>query len=377
MKFLHLSDLHLGKRVNEYSMINEQKYILDQILDVADSEHTDAIIIAGDVYDKSIPSSEAVTLLDSFLTKLCEKKLPTFIISGNHDSAERISFGSKIMNMGGIYLSQIFNGSITPYTITDSYGKVNIYLMPFIKPVNVNSIYDDANVESYTDAMKYVIDKMNIDCSQRNVLVAHQFVTGASLSGSEVSAVGGLDNVDASVFSCFDYTALGHIHSSQNIGSNKVRYCGTPLKYSLSEVNSTKSITIVEIKEKENLTITEIPLIPLHDMREIRGKYSEIIAKENYIGTNTNDYVYITLTDEEEIPDIVELLRAVYPNIMSVSYDNKRTKTNNIISSDDNIKIKSPLEIFEDLYRLQNNTELSDEQKKYLKSEIEKIWEEE
>ncbi len=376
MKFLHLSDIHLGKRVNEYSMLDEQKYILDNIIDIAENEKVEAIIIAGDVYDRNMPPAEAVTLLNDFITKLYDDKISTFIIGGNHDSAERLSFGSKIMNMGGIYISNAFKGDITPYTLSDEFGNINIYLLPFIKPININSVYTDANVETYTDAVKYAINRMNVDTSQRNILAAHQFVTGASLSGSEVSAVGGIDNVDSSVFSVFDYTALGHIHSAQNIGEENIRYCGTPLKYSLSEINSKKSVSVVEIKEKGSLSINKIPLIPLHDMREIKGKYSELVDRRNYADTNTDDYIYITLTDENYIPDVADRLRTIYPNLMNVRYDNKHSDNDNILLSNQYIENKSPFEIFEDLYRLQNNTELNEYQKNYLKSEIKKIWEE-
>ena len=353
-------------------MIKEQKYILDKILKIIDEEKADSVIIAGDVYDKSIPPSEAVTLFDEFLTKLSDRKINTYIISGNHDSAERISFGSKIMSMGGIYLSEVFKGDIKPYEMNDSYGKVNIYLVPFIKPVNVNSIYENADTENYTQAMKYVIDRMNIDISQRNIIVAHQNVPGASLSGSETSVtIGGLDNVDSQVFSCFDYTALGHIHSAQDIVKNKVRYCGTPLKYSFSEINSEKSVTIVEIKEKGNLTIKEVPIIPEHDMREVKGKFKDLIRDCNNI---SYDYIYISLTDENDIPNAVDRLRNIYPNIMELRYENLRTGKNSAALAGEKLKMKSPYEIFGDLYRKQNNSDLSEEQKKYLQEKINEIW---
>ena len=249
MKLIHLSDLHLGKRVNEYSMLEDQEYILKKIINVIDDEKPDGVIIAGDVYDKSIPSAEAVQLFDDFLVQLAKRSLKVFVISGNHDSPERIAFGSRIMDASGIHMSPVYSGDITPIPLEDEFGTVNIYILPFIKPAHVRR-YAENEITTYTEAVEYVISKLNIDPANRNVLVTHQFVTGALRSESEEISVGGSDNVDAYVFEPFDYVALGHIHSPQTCGSENIRYCGTPLKYSFSEVHDKKSVTVVELREK-------------------------------------------------------------------------------------------------------------------------------
>ena len=281
MKFIHLSDLHLGKKVNGFSMIDEQKYILNQILEMMSEIKPDCVLIAGDVFDTGIAPVEAIKLFEQFLKSLSEIHTPVFVISGNHDSADRLSYCSDFIADKGIYISKSLGGDIEPITLSDEYGEVNIYLLPFIKPVDVNNIYK-MEFSNYTDAVKYVIDRMNVDTSKRNVLVAHQYVTGAMPSESETSInVGGLDNVEKYIFDVFDYTALGHIHRMQNIGSQSVRYCGTPLKYSLSETGTTKYLNVVEIKEKGTLTVDEIPLEPKNDMRQIKGKYDDLVSRKN------------------------------------------------------------------------------------------------
>lgn len=375
MKFIHLSDLHIGKRVNEFSMIEDQKYILKVILNIIDDEKPDGVLIAGDVYDKSVPSAEAVQLLDDFLCRLAERKLPTYIISGNHDSAERLSFGGRLMDMSGIHLSPVYNGKVEPFTLTDDYGKVNIYMLPFIKPVNVKRFFPDSEIESYTDAIKVAVDSINVDEKERNIIVTHQFVTGASRSESEEISVGGSDNVNASVFDAFDYVALGHIHGPQKIGRESVRYCGTPLKYSFSEANHKKSVTVVEMGEKGKIEIRTVPLVPKHDLREIKGKYEEILLKENYEGTNTEDYIHITLTDEEDIPDVMNRLRVIYPNIMKLDYDNKRTRSNQAVGKAEGVEKKSPLELFSEFYYDRNGQTMSEEQTAFMQNLIEEIWE--
>lgn len=377
MKFLHLSDLHLGKRLNEYSMLEDQEYILREILAIADREMPDGILIAGDVYDKSVPSAEAVTLLDSFLNSLSKRGFKVYIISGNHDSPERMAFGSQLMVQSGIHIARVYDGNVAPIVLEDSFGKVNIYLLPFIKPIHVRRFYEDAKIESYTDAMRVAIENMKIDTSERNILVTHQFVTGATRSDSEEISVGGTDNVDASVFEDFDYVALGHIHSPQNCGSEKIRYCGTPLKYSFSEVNDKKSVTVVEIGEKGNLEVRTLPLKPLRDLAEIRGKYDDIMAKSFYENTSyTSDYMRITLTDEEDIIDAIGKLRVVYKNLMTIDYDNKRTRSVGIIDGAVDVDKKSPLELFEEFYEYQNGSKMSEEQKEFVQMLLERIQEE-
>lgn len=378
MKFIHLSDLHIGKRVNEFSMYEDQEYILSQIIKIIDSEKPDAVLIAGDIYDKSIPPSEAVTLFDRFLCLLSERNLQVFVISGNHDSPERMSFASRLIEKSGVHISPVYNGHIEPFKMKDKYGEVNIYMLPFVKPANVRRFFDDREIASYTDAINAAITEMNVNSEERNVLITHQFVTGANRTESEEISVGGTDNVDVSVFDDFDYVALGHLHRPQNCLSERVRYCGTPLKYSFSEANDKKSVTIVELKEKGSLDVRTADLVPKHDMREIKGKYEELTAKSFYENTTyQTDYMHITLTDEEDIPDGVGKLRTIYHNLMKLDYDNKRTRSNSQITGAQKVEEKSPLELFEDFYELQNNQPMSDEQREYISSLIESIWEEE
>ena len=316
MKIMHISDLHLGKKLNEFSLIEDQRYILDRILDIADEEDPYAVVIAGDVYDKAVPPAEAVTLFDNFLVELTRRKKYVFIISGNHDSAERISFGGRLMDRAGVYVSHVFDGDISPVRLSDEYGDVCFWLLPFIRPVNVKLCpeYEDEQIQSYEDAVKAVISHMDIDPAERNVLVAHQFVTGAQRSDSESFNVGGLDNVSAEVFNAFDYTALGHIHKPQDVG-RCVRYCGTPLKYSLSEAGQEKSVTVVELHEKGSVDVRAVPLVPLHDLRELRGTYEELMTRDNYAGTAVDDYIYVTLTDDTDVPNVINKLRSVYRNV--------------------------------------------------------------
>lgn len=374
MRILHLSDLHIGKRVNEFSMLEDQQYILEEILKIIDDENIDTVIIAGDVYDKSVPSAEAVELFDDYLYQLSKRNLNVLIISGNHDSPERIAFGNRLMSTSGIYLSPVYNGKIQPVVFEDEYGKVNFYLLPFIKPANVRRFFPDEKIENYTDAVKVAIDNMNVDFQQRNILVTHQFVTGAELSQSEDITVGGTDNVSREVFQGFDYVALGHIHREQTVGAENIRYCGTPLKYSFSEVKDKKSVTIVDLKD--TVSYKKVPLTPKRDMREIRGTYDELTLKSNYINTKTDDYLHITLTDEEDIPNVIGKLRVIYPNIMKLDYDNKRTKGTAEVDISESIENKSPLELFCELYKKQNNQEITEEQKEFLQDLVENIWEE-
>ena len=375
MKFIHLSDLHLGKRLNGFSLLEDQAYILEQITEIVKNQQADALIIAGDVYDKAVPSAESVALFDSFLSEITTICPHIFIISGNHDSPERIAFGSHIMEKSGVHLSPVYDGNVVPTVLMDSYGDVNIYMLPFVKPANVRRFFPEISIESYTDAVKTAVDKMEIDVNKRNILITHQFVTGASVCDSEEHSVGGTDNVDGSVFEGFDYVALGHIHSPQNVGSERIRYCGTPLKYSFSECKHIKSVTVIELNEKNNFTVSSISLTPMRDLREIKGAYDELMLKSNYEGTNTDDYMHIILTDEEDIPDVLSRLRVVYPNIMKLSYDNKRTRNFQQIEADCDVSEKSPFQLFSEFYNKQNNQDMADEQEKYVKNLIERIWE--
>jgi DNA repair protein SbcD/Mre11 len=377
MKLLHLSDLHIGKRVNEFSMLEDQEYILIRIINIVDEEKPDGIMIAGDIYDKSIPSAESVQLFDDFLVRLSARDIPVFVISGNHDSPERIAFGGRLMNRSGVYMAPVFDGNIVPVELKDEFGRVNVFMLPFVKPANVRRYYPESGIETYTDAAKTVIDDLTIDPAERNVLIAHQFVTGAVRCESEDVSVGGLDNVNADVFDVFDYVALGHIHSPQNIGKDTVRYCGTPLKYSFSEAGHQKSVTIAELSEKGKTAVRTVPLDPKRDMREIKGTYMDVTAREYYKDTDTEDYIHVTLTDEEDIPDAIGKLRSIYPNIMKLDYDNKRTRTNAGVSAAEDVQQRSPLELFEEFFEKQNNQKMTDEQKRFASGLIEKIWEDE
>ena len=377
MKLIHLSDLHIGKRVNEVSMIEDQAYILLQILQIIDDEKADAVLIAGDIYDKSVPSAEAVILFDDFLCRLANRHIPVLIISGNHDSQERLAFGNRLLELGGIHISPVYDGTVQSVTLSDEYGEVVFWLLPFIKPAHVKRFYPDAGIESYTDACRVAVEKMGLDTGKRNVLLTHQFVTGASVDpeGSEEISVGGSDNVDASVFADFDYVALGHIHSPQNIGSNRIRYSGTPLKYSLSEAAHHKSVTVVNLGHKGELELQLRPLIPKHDLRQIRGTFAELTEKSFCEGTSAEDYIYVALTDEEDVPEAIGKLRLIYPNLMQLKYDNTRTRTNQVINGAEDVKRKSPLELFGELYELQNNQPMSEEQCRFIQGLIEPIWE--
>ena len=422
MKLFHLSDLHLGKRVNEFSMLEDQKYILRQILQRIDEERPDGVILAGDIYDKPVPPAEAVEIFDEFLFELSQRGLQTFIISGNHDSAERLAFGGRLMEGSGIHFAPVYDAKITPVHLEDEFGTVDVFLLPFVKPAHVRRFCEveaaaprsesseetgeaaanlnQSEIKTYTDAIRAAIARMNIDPEHRNILVTHQFVTGAVRSDSEETAlsVGGTDNVDAAVFSDFDYVALGHIHRPQNMGGGSlipeagdgsdqslstaglplIRYCGTPLKYSFSEANHEKSITVAELGDKGDVDIWTIPLKPLRDMVELRGTYDELTAKSFYDNTSyPADYVHITLTDEDDIPEAMGRLRIIYPYLMKLDYDNRRTRTSNEIQGASAMEDKTPGQLFAEFYELQNNVPLTDEQKEFLHSMIQSIWEKE
>ncbi len=376
MKLVHLSDLHIGKRVNEVSMIDDQAYILTQILHRIDEVAPDAVLISGDVYDKSVPPAEAVTLLDDFLCRLAKRNLQVFLIAGNHDSAERLAFGNRLMEQTGIHISPVYDGTVQSYTLQDEHGVVHFYLLPFVKPAHVRRYFPECGIESYTDAIRVAVENMQVDESCRNVLLTHQFVTGATTCESEEISVGGTDNVDAAVFAPFDYVALGHLHGPQNVGSNRIRYCGTPLKYSFSEAEHYKSLTVVELGEKGEVRLETLPLQPRHDMRQIRGTFAQLTDQTFYGSTVTDDYLHIVLTDEEDVPEAMGRLRVIYPNMMKLSYDNTRTRKNQTIDGAADVKSKTPLELFEELYEKQNNQPMSDVQRAYTQELMESIWEE-
>lgn len=387
MKFVHISDLHIGKRLNEFSLIEDQIYILNQILEIAKTEQADGVLIAGDIYDKPVPSAEAVKVFDLFLTKLADCGIKVFAVSGNHDSPERIAFGAQLMNGRGVYVSPVYDGNTAKITLTDAYGELDIHLLPFIKPAIVRHVLEKNSEkdreenpeekdreklpESYHDAVAMAVQRMHIDAEKRNILIAHQFVTGAGRCDSEDISVGGIDQVDAEVFDAFDYVALGHIHSPQFVKRETVRYCGTPLKYSFSEAAQEKAVVVVECREKGRILLHTVPLTPLHDMRTIRGTYLEVTARPFYEHTDTYDYVQITLTDEEDVPDGLSKLRIIYPNLMQLVYDNTRTKQNRMLEVTASAEKKSELELFEEFYELQNNQPMSQEQAAFVRQYME------
>ena len=378
MKVFHLSDLHLGKRVNGYSMVDDQEFILERILGSVKAEKPQAVIIAGDVYDRAMPSEEAVALLDDFLYRLValEGRPEVFIVYGNHDSAERLAFGNRLIERSGVHLSPVFDGSIKSVEMEDEFGGVTFHLLPFIKPSDARNAYPDAKVESYTDAVREVLGHLELDGAKRHVLIAHQFVTDAVRSESEDISVGGMDNVNAEAFGGFDYVALGHLHRPQAIpGHENIRYCGTPLKYSISEKDDQKGILVVELGEKGSVSTRTIPLVPLHDMREIKGTYDELTLKKNYEGTNTEDYIHVVLTDENDVMDAVGRLRSIYPNILSLEYQNKRTGEGTGIDGPEHVEQKSDMEILEMLYKMQNNQDMNDAQREFSQEIFESIQE--
>lgn len=374
MKFAHISDLHLGKRIHQFSMVEDQKYILRKIVEIVIEEKVDGVLIAGDVYDKIYPSSEAVALFDSFLVDLANENIKVFVISGNHDSPERIAFLGQLTQKSGVYLSPVYRGNIEKVTMEDGYGSVHVYLLPFIKPVHVRHFFPEEELNNYTDAMKVIVKNLKLDIQERNLLVAHQFVTGASRSDSEEISVGGLDHVDACAFEDFDYVALGHIHRPQNMGSERVRYCGTPLKYSFSESEDKKSVTIIEIKEKGKIEIKEIPLKPQRDLVKIRGTFLEVMNPLSFPDLDPESYLHITLLDEQDIPQAFSRLCAIYPNVMQLEYDNTRTREKRTLQIRREVAKMQPQDIFSDLYENMNNQPLNQEQKEYLMEKIEKIW---
>lgn len=376
MKFLHLADLHLGKRVNGFSMLEDQAHILRQILAILDDEQPDGVLIAGDVYDKSVPSVEAVGLLDGFLTELRARGVPVLLISGNHDSPERLAFGGRVMDSCGIHISPVYDGALAPVTLQDAFGPVHVWLLPFVKPAHVRRWFPDADIESYTDAVAEAVAHMDIDTAARNVLVTHQFVTGGARSGSEELSVGGTDNVDSGVFAPFDYVALGHLHGAQHIGRETIRYAGSPLKYSFSEARQHKSVTVVTLGEKGDVQVRTVALTPLRELREIRGSYNELTARSFYEHTTyRSDYLHLILTDEQDVFDAMSRLRTIYPYLMTLDYDNARTRAAGGMSVPAETERRTPSELFEALYLRQNHRPMSEVQRAYIAQLMEQIME--
>ena len=381
MKILHLSDLHIGKSIHEQCMLEDQKYILNQIIEEIKERKIEIIIISGDIYDRSVPPSDAVIVLNNFLKTLIKDiKIKVCVIAGNHDSKERLNFGSEIFAEEGLYISSIYSGKIDKIELQDEFGKLNIYMLPYIKPIEVKQYFDEeVDISTYNNAVKKVIEKEEINENERNIILSHQFVTAGNIepekSESEIRYLGGTENVDVSCYDKFDYVALGHIHGPQRIGRDTARYAGTMLKYSFSEVNQRKSLTIIDFKEKGNIDINLIPLKPLRDMRVIKGPIQELLKEENYINTNREDYIRAIITNEEPIYEPMSQIKKVYPNTLRLDIENSKTVTNSEdkMSDIDFIKKKDELELFNEFYKMQHNQELDELKLEMVKKVIEEV----
>lgn len=367
MKILHLGDLHIGKSVCDFNMIEDQKYMLNQVLDLIQEQEIDAVLIAGDVYDKSVPSEEAVRLLDWFLCRLSEMDKETFLISGNHDSDERLNFGSSLFEAHKIHISAKYEGTIYKRECRDKFGRVNIYLLPFVKASQVRHFYPEENIESYEDAVRAALAHADIDPSERNILVAHQFVAGKSgdpvLGGSEGAAavnVGTVEKIGVDCFDDFDYVALGHIHSPQKVGRDTVRYSGSLLKYSLSEAENTKSIPIVTLEEKGRVSVALAETKPLHDMRHLKGRMAQLLNPKNII--SPEDYIYVTLTDEDPVNNAMSIFQQYYPNTMKIVYDNAHTREAGQTDITHITQEKTYPELISDFYCMMYGCDISEEE---------------
>ena len=369
MKFMHIGDLHLGKKLNGQNLCLDQKDALNQLIEIAENEKLDAVVIAGDVYDKNVPPNEAYDLFNDFLTELVKLKIKVFCISGNHDAEEKISYFSYMLKNNDIYMSTEFTGTTQVYDINDEYGVIHIHLLPFIKPSNVAKFYPDIDIDSYDTAFKTVIEHSNINKEERNIIVTHQYFNNASTSGSEEMIIGGLDNIDASCLFDFDYAACGHIHKYQKVIKDYIMYCGSLLKYSIDEASYKKGPLIVELKEKNDLTINQVPIKLLHDVRVVEGLYDDLMNEQF-----SDDYVKIIIHDEFVDADAKTNLLQIFPNIMSFVIENSKTNVEFNFEENDHIEEKSIDELFVDFYRSQNNNQSpTDEQMKYIINVIKKM----
>ena len=367
MKLLHVGDLHLGKSLGDFDLTKDQQYLLDQLLELVDEQAVDAVLIAGDVYDRAIPSEAATRMLDYFLSSLAKRNVCVFMISGNHDSDERLNYGSNLFETNHIFISTKFNGSLYKQTLKKENEEVDIYLLPFVKASQVRHYLPDAKIESYDDAVRAILDKADIDTSRCNVLVAHQFVVGKSedpeLSGSEslgTQSVGLVEKIGYDCFDQFDYVALGHIHSPQQVGRKEVRYAGSPLKYSLSEVNNAKSVTLITVSRDGKVEVKLLPVKPMRDMRHIKGKIKDLLDKSNI--TSPEDFIYVTLTDEEIISDAMGIFQQFYPNTVKIDYDNSHTREIEQVDISKIAENRSFAELISDFYKQMYGCEISEEE---------------
>lgn len=371
MKLFHLSDLHLGKRVYAFSVLQDQRYVLEQVCALAEKHQLDGILLSGDLYDKPIPPVEAVQLLDEFLTKMQQMGIAVYAISGNHDSAGRVDFGSRILQQQNLHICGAFDGKLYHVSKEDAFGEIHFYLLPFLKPATVSAFREGGESLTYAEAVKWALETMDIDTTKRNVLLAHQFVTWkgtAEESDSETKTLGGVDEMDASLFFDFDYVALGHLHSPQRIGRDTIRYGGSPLKYSFSELRQKKGVTLVEIQEKGNITTEFLPLEPLHPLREIKGTLADLLEAAEEAG-GSEDYVRAILTDEGAVYDPVGRLRVYYPNLMTLEMAQRGERQEDFSLQLDQEQLSGPA-LFAGFFEKQNDREMSEAQKAL----VEKIW---
>ena len=377
MKILHLADLHLGKRVNEMSMIEDQKYILDQIITLIKEESVGIVLLCGDIYDKSIPTIEAIHLLDEFLDQLSKMAIKVLMISGNHDSIDRLSFGKSLFTRSNLYIASQFENEIEKITVKENGITVNFYMLPFVKSAYISHIFQ-LQTDSYEKCFRYLIEHTKIDEEETNILLSHQFVTAnkknPELSDSETSSLGGIDNIDFHIFDPFDYVALGHIHKPQAMGREMVRYAGSILKYSFSEIHMDKKATILTIDAKKEISLSFHPLKPLRDMREIECSLEELLKKQCEIG-NQEDYMHVILTDEEQILDAIGKVRTIYPNVMQISFKNRRhmKQLESAQIKEDQISDQSPAELFEQFYKMQNHIDLDEKRLQLVLSVFEEV----
>lgn len=377
MKFLHLSDLHIGKNVNGFSMLEEQKHIFEQVIRCIKSERPDAVIIAGDIYDRAIPGVEAVRLFDDLLTELAHEDVTVLLISGNHDSPERLGYASRLLAEKQLFMCGAFEGKPRQVILSDRYGEVNFWLLPFIKPTSVRGMFGEAEIESYDETISAALEAAKIDYDTRNVLVSHQFYTKRGCipirSESELNPVGGLDAVDAELVGWFDYVALGHLHGRQTAGASHILYAGSPLKYSFSEQHQKKSMTLVELHEKGRLEITAVPLVPLRDLREIKGELNWLLSPETAGSGDCEDYLRVVLTDEEELIDPLGKLRSVYPNVMCLDFENSRTgiELGHIASDIGMTEALSPYDLFQEFFLEVQGSAMTSKQTKIVRDLLE------
>ena len=368
MRFLHVSDPHVGKRVNEFPMLEDQRHILGQIVDMLGEKEADALVIAGDVYDRATPSAEATALVDDFLCAAAATGRPVIMTAGNHDSAERVAYASRLLERQGVYISPVFDGSVRSVRLEDESGPVTFWLFPFLRPSDVRRHFPDERIESYTDALRVVVDACGLDPAERNVAVAHQWVTYEGVSpeeGGSESVVGGSDNVDGHVFDAFDYVALGHVHRPQRVGRHTMRYCGSPLKYSFSEIPYAKTIPVVDLPAKgQDVTLALEPLTPLRDMRTLRGPFADMTGAQALAQGSPEDYLQVILTDDEPPVDALARLRATYPNIMALTVDNERTRAASRAGlGATGIDEKSVQELFEEFFEQVQGTPMTPEER--------------